>query len=363
MTKFELHLSGSKIGEQRVPIDVMGKYLIALNDLVSDVAYAKEKVPKTMKKKIEFFNQRQLYLTGLTSGSSTCQIESDPLGSMDNYLYGDEKLKKYSPVENLLIILFEGIEIIQSVDEKKAFSHLQNLFPDPINRIHILNDYKKIWMIRNVEFEFRKIKQFYPKKKIAIKYSYYSRVRKMLDKELKVETQTYSGVITRIKADGKKRYFTLLTGRYQTIECNLSKEEEQNIISFFKTPVKIKGIISQIRTKTTIKDVLEINKMESIEITPIDYPLLSKPFFVDINYDPESELWTAINDDYGIRASADTIEDLKEECIDQLDSTIDLFIIQKIKQKITPKYAEIIENIKTIIDVLKFNSEDHWIME
>ena len=207
MTKFELHLSGSKIGEQRIPIDVMGKYLIALNDLLRDVAYAKEKVPKTMKKKIEFFNKRQLYLTGLTAGSTTCQIESDALGSMDYYLQGDDKLKKYTPVENLLVIIFEGIEIIQSVDEKEAFLHLQHLFPDPINRIHILNNYKKIWMIRDVTVEFRNIKRFYSKKKVVIKYSYYNRVRKMLDKELKIETQTYSGIITRIKAD-RKRFYT-----------------------------------------------------------------------------------------------------------------------------------------------------------
>lgn len=363
MTKFELHLSGSKIGEQRIPIDVMGKYLIALNDLLRDVAYAKEKVPKTMKKKNEFFNQRQLYLTGLTSGSTTCQIESDALGSMDNYLHGDEKLKIFSPVENLLIIVFEGIEIIQSIDEKEAFSHLQNLFPDPINRIHILNNYKRIWMIREVTLEFRKIKRFYSKKKVVIKHSYYNRVRKMLNEELKIETQTYSGIITRIKADGKRRYFTLLTGRYKTIECNLSKEDEHNVIGNFKSPVKIKGIISQIRTKTTIKEVLEINKIKSLEITPNDFAPLIFPIFVDIDYNPESELWTAVNEYYGIRASADNIEDLKEDCIDQLDSTVDLFIIQKNKKNITPKFAEIIENIKKIINVSKSNSENHWIME
>ncbi|MHA1729696.1 MAG: hypothetical protein ACTSWY_13345 [Promethearchaeota archaeon] len=352
MPIIELELKGSQIGEKRVPIDILGKYLTNFNDLLVEIIKATERIPRKSAKKRTFFEDRRLFATGFDKGSTKVILMTGTAATVDT---GD------SPAMKSIKIAMEGFETIQLSDKNNALADIQKMFPGTRSRIKILNSYNEFWKIKGTSLtiasSFRNVQ-----KSVTIDQSYRPRVQEWLNKELKKTTTILKGIVAGIKAYGSDRYFTFQDELNKNIKCYYRVENESDIIGLFKTPIKLKGIISKVRDYEKIKEVLDLSKLETIQITRIDYPPLMESIELDLDYNSEWDHYTAESEEFCIKATGETLHDLKEEIILFLDVTVDMYIINKNEKTPIPtlKLKEAIERLKDIIDPNKRSYKDHW---
>ncbi len=351
MPNIKLELSGSRIGDKRVPIEVLGKYLLGFNNLLLNISLATVKVPSKRKKRKQFFDDRQLFMIGLESGSAVAILTTHPQTTLDTF---------QTAILPVLNIAIDGFEKIQLSSEEEAYDEIREMYPESSSRVKVLNSYNDLLKIKDTDLTISS--ESLIKKRVQVKSSFQPRVRKWLDTELKISSETLKGVITGIKAYGKQRYFTLMDEKDSLIKCMYEEDLESEIINFFKTPVILKGIISEVRTSKKIKEIMEISKMKSILIYRIDYPPLIQSIELDIDYIADGDFYVAENEDLCLRATGDSIYNLKKELIQFLDLNVDMYLIDYYHDAPipTPKLKKAIDILKTIIDLSKRPYKDHW---
>jgi len=348
--KLLLELRGAQIKGRQIPIDILGQSLIGLNKLLKHITMATERIPKKSGMKKKFFKSRQFYMARIEKGSAVVVLQTEPqtvLGEMAD------------PVISLLHKVFDGFENIQLPEEEEAYKKIHDMFPKVDDRIRILNDYKFLWKIPDVEITIKSTDNAV-KRRVELQHSYRNRISAWLNRELEKTPQIIKGIITRVKADGPRRYFTIFDEKNNHIECEFNRDLENKIIELFKVPIKLKGIITQIRTKRKVKEVLEIEKLDFIKITNSDYNALVTPIEFDLEFDTNLELWVAENEELGIRSAAESLDELREEIILMLDFMVDKYLIQKPTEKLSPKLQQAIDELKKVVDPSKRTIEDHW---
>jgi len=121
-----------------------------------------------------------------------------------------------------------------------------------------------------------------------------------------------------------------------------------------------------------------MEKSSLITINKKDYPPLLQSINFQINYREDLDLFVGRNDYYNIRASSQTLKQLKENLILIIDSNVDIYFIQarltifkiinyfkriffrKAFPKPSKKFREDLDRLEKIID-LKQRKDRHWV--
>ena len=364
MSELRIELKGRRIGTKQVPIDVLGKVLSGLNNLLRDISSTFEKAPKKPKERKEFYKSRQLYVTGITGGASTIiELKTEAQEALPG---------KMKPAILPLQKALEGFEIIQIHDEDQAYKQIQNLYPNDIGRVRVLGDYRGVWRVPSVsrirrapEVEVA-ITSTDPllKSRVEIKPDYSGRIDSWLRRELGTALVTYQGLITRIKADGTNRYFTLIDEKNKAMECELIADKESEILGLFKVPVVLKGIITQIRNKRKVRKITDISRLESLTITPEEFSALTESIELYLEYNTIEDFWIAENEELGLRAVGNSLEELKSEVLILLDFMVDAYLIQQPQpETLSPELRTAVDKLRKVVDITQHIKNDHWKFE
>jgi len=350
--EIRIELSGARIVPKMVPMDVMVKSLGGLSSLLNHIIAATESIPKDKQGRKKFYQVRQFYVAGIEKGSSVVVLRTSP----------QMTLTETHPVIGVLKNLFSNLEDVQIADEEEAYKKTKKMFPKVTDRIHILNAYQEMWKASDVEITIGS-PDIEIEKKVRLSRAYRPRINSWLSRELRRSPSTFQGVITRIKADGARRYFTIFDENNNLIECDLTSDREQLIIGLFKVPIELRGTVVQVGTKQKIVELFEVEELASIKILPKDYPALTTILEVPVQYNSENGNWIAEDETVGLRAVADSLNEVKEEIIVLLDFMVDRYLIQQHGEQLTPKLAQSIEELKKIINPNNRKDKEHWINE
>ena len=102
--------------------------------------------------------------------------------------------------------------------------------------------------------------------------------------------------------------------------------------------------------------------METISISHGDYEPLKRTTGFDLDFQDDKALFIAVNEELGIKASSESIAELKEKIISILDFMVDYYIIQG-QGNPSAELKKSIDTLKTIVDVSKRASTVSWKME
>lgn len=352
--RFRVELSGDRIKTGSVPLDVLGRFLVEFQGLIISVAEATQAKPKNPKHRKAFYENLKFYASDIEEGSAKIVIETQEQLNLDD-MY---------PVMDPLQKTLEGIDIIQEPDEDQSYKKLERIYPRHDDRVHIFNRYKGIWAIPGVDISVTMPGDEWTKRgfksKYTIQQSYKPRIDKWLEKEIKKTTETVIGIITRIKGDGPDPYFTILDENRKPMEVHYKKEEEKDVINLYKSPVKVRGIIKTIKTKTSIQSLLALEPLESITVDKDECAVLLDPLNFVLEYHDDRDEFAAANEDIGINVTSDTIGQLKEKILALLDFMVDYYLVQK-EGNVSDELQKSIDNLSQMVDISKRVSEIKWV--
>jgi hypothetical protein len=266
------------------------------------------------------------------------------------------------PAIDLLQTMFNSIEDVQISDEETAYDKVYRKFPKEVDRIHVLNDYRQMWRTQDVQMI---VGSPDPEvdKRVRLNYIYRPRISSWLTKELKRTPTTLQGIITRIKADGKRRYFTMFDEYNKLIKCELTPAQEEVIIGLFKVPIELRGILIQVKNMQSIKELMEIEELAAVKITPTDYPALISPLELTVTYNADKENWTVENEVIGLRTVAESLDEAKREVLVLLDFMVDRYLIQSPGETLSPELIQSIEELRKVVNPANRTDEEHWTLE
>jgi len=363
--KFSVILKGDKVKNKQVPIDILGRFLVSFQSLVTEIARATEKIPKDPESRKIFNRGIQVYATDIREGSTDVVLYAQtppPQATLDIGIEPEKKMATLSPVERALRASVDGIGIIQSKDDVAAYTNFEKSYPNRTRRVRIFNHYRGMYSTKGATVAIQippEIAQFKDEVEIEIQQSYADRVVKWLNMELRISEQVVRGIITRVKGDGPTKYFTLLDENNTPLECIYTDDTERQILGLFKTPVEVKGEYFHVKSRRKLKHVLAINAMDSIAITPGDYLPLLQPIDFTLEYCTDDGFYIAENDDLGMRIVGSSLNELRENIVQDIDFKVDMFLIQK-RKNMTPGLKKIIILLSGMVDVTKRKDPNHW---
>jgi len=160
---------------------------------------------------------------------------------------------------------------------------------------------------------------------IPLKPEHKEIINKWLQEDMKEASRKIRGIITRIKVDGRRRYFIVLSVDGELYKFEFTEKEkdiETRIIDLIKSPVEIVGITSGKTKIKQIREILDLRPLEEIYMESIGEYKFKQKVSIKVSYDAEDDLWVLQNDDLGIIGVGDTYE----EALKQLENSLQVVI-------------------------------------
>lgn len=160
-------------------------------------------------------------------------------------------------------------------------------------------------------------------------------VKRWIEEDQKEIPQSIKGVIIRIKGDGPERTFTIMDENGKIVTCGYKDELEDNVVSEFKAPVEIYGILKKKPKTPKIKEVLDLKPLKSIRTNSIASLQLND--FADISIEYEGEIWCVSIPQMNANGCGYTLNRALEDLRDSVLGAYEIYVKDRKSEELSQK--------------------------
>lgn len=215
------------------------------------------------------------------------------------------------PVEDVVQDFIEISELIDHPNDEETHQKLQEKVKSLENRTDLYTSFDKLIPKEDKAFQIIVHSPRYPneEKRIYIaKDKYRKRLRMWRDMERISKKKIFVGVIKNLTAYADQRKFAKIIGpNNEKIKFYYSSEQGEQITKFYdREIIKVKGIYNDM-TKT-LEKIMDIEKIDSVEISELNEVDVKKPFTLKLSY--EYGMIYAICEDYNLVAMGESYNEM-----------------------------------------------------
>lgn len=260
-------LQGAKITEEGVEAYSLGNFLLDFQSTVariSQMSVGKSKNTKEITK---------MYLKSITKGSAILSFGSGIHDTIDH--------------ETDLKMAYDDLKRIFQVMDKSPEEGRKELIEnhkDTVSRLKL-----ELSLMNIVKSPFEITLYDATDTGVKVNKTWLKYVSGWIDEDQKETPQSIKGVIIRIKGDKPDRTFTILDENGKLVKCDLNQELEIDVLSKFKLPVEIQGILKKNLKTPKVIEVKGLVPLNSFRTNDIASLRLTKTVEINVEYD--DEIW------------------------------------------------------------------------
>ena len=335
----KIKISGKGVADGMVDARLLGEILINFQTLLFYVA---EKVVGVKRDKT-FYLKYGIGLKEIGKGSAILALS--PLDTLTT-------LEGVSPIENSVKELIEMVKKIEK-DPREGREYLLEKVEDPKDRLIVEAKVYSLWpeVGNDIALKYEGY-TFSTENYISLKAEHKKIINEWLQEDMKEASRKVRGIITRIKVDGRRRYFIVLSVDGELYKFEYTEKEkdiETQILDLIKSPVEIVGITAGRAKIKQIKEILDLRPLEEIYMESIGKYKFKQKIAIKISYDAEDDLWVLQNDDLGIVGVGDTYEEALEQLEDSLQVVIEGYLHEP-DEKLTEDAKELKRNLQKYME-------------
>ena len=284
----------------------------------------------------------RLFLTNISPGSLVAELQP-------RYYEGD--VHGEIPFNEVVSEFQKLVQIL--IDNPEKFkAELEKEFADPSNILRFLQGLDSIWSKKNRFVVRTGLGYKEPEKLIELLPARKKYIKELIEEYVEKSSTEVKGIIIRIKGD-EPRYFTIRTLEGENIKCHYPPEWERDVMSLFKSPVVVRGVISKKARTKEIETITDLKKLNVQLIGKIGRFSLKEPVPFRVFYDEKEDLLCLENDELAIYGYGSTYSEVLSDLEDSLESLIVGFLAFP-DEKLSGKSLEIKEKLSKYIDIEKY---------
>jgi len=333
----KIKIKGEGVGFGKIDAKILGYLLIDFQTLLNYVA--KKVLKDTATKSKEFYEKYGLAVNKIEKGSAVVLLT--PMGT-----YGS--LEGGSSLE---VPLKELITIIGKIDEdpKESREYLIEKLNDNRDRLAFETKLYDIWpdVKREIEISFEGT-TFSTSEYIPLKHERKEVLMEWINEDMKAVSKKINGIITRIKVDGKRRYFVIksMEGELYKFEyTDINRHIEDKYLDFIRRPIEVVGITEGGVKGRKIREILDLKPLEELYIDEIGRYPLRKPMKIKVEYDFDDELWILGNDELGLVGIGESYDEAMNSLEESLEVAIDIYLNED-EKNLSEKAIELKKKLK-----------------
>jgi len=336
--KFWLIIDGKIVTDHKIEAYTFGKLLTNLQKVVDVFKQTKYRDHPT--------KDFKLYLTNYTEGSVAVGFQ--PLDFTTTLL--DQSMVFDDMVYDLQDLITTLVEDPDGFRQK-----IEGDFEDPSQIIRFLESFRGMLSKKNkfnvkVGYNIRK-----PKKPLVLPSHREPFIEELISEYYRKSAIEIKGVITRIKGDDP-RSFTIRTLDDATIKCDYPPEWEKDVMTFFKSTVTIKGVVSTRAKLKEMEVIKDIQPFKSIVLGTLDEFVFRQPLAIRVSYDDKDEHWHLANQELSLAGYGETYEDARKSLKDSFESLVIGYCAFE-DSSLSEKSRIIKKNLQTYIDLDEYRAQ------
>ncbi len=320
-----VRLQGTKIIDGRVEAYSLGNFLLNFQSTV-DRIYQKN-LGKT---KIQR-ESTKMYLKSISKGSAILAFESGhqmPLATVSNLRKSYDELKH----------LFQIIDASPEEGRKELIQSYENI----ISRLRLELGLKSI-----VENPFDITLYDGTSNEVKVNKERLNYVYKWIEEDQKEMPKSIKGVIVRIKGDEPERTFTIMDENGRLITCGYKEELEGNVVSEFKSPVEIYGILKRKPKTPRVKEVLDLKPLKSLNTNEIASLKLNN--YVEVRVEYDDEIWCLNISQLNANGCGYTLNGALEDLKESILGAYEIYIKDRKEEELSVKSMELRNRLLSLV--------------
>lgn len=333
--KLWLVVEGKVVSDHGIEAYTFGQLLTGLQRIIDVLKISKY----GRKHKKDIF---RLFLTRISPGSLVAELQ--PRYYEGDIIGGIPFNEVASDFQKLVQVLID--------DPEEFKTELEREFADPSYILRFLQGLDSIWSKRNRFVVKTGLGYKEPEKLVELPPARQRYIKELIEEYIEKSSTEIKGVIIRIKGD-EPRNFTIRTLDGENIKCHYPPEWERDIMSLFKSPVVVKGVISKKARTKEIETITDLKKLSVELIGKIGKFSLREPIPFRVSYDEKEDLLCLENDELAIYGYGSTYSEVLSDLEDSLESLIVGFLAFP-DERLSEKSLEIKEKLSKYIDIEKY---------
>ncbi len=318
-------LQGAKIIDGRIEAHSLGNFLLNFQSTVDRIYQrnlSKTKIKKEMTK---------MYLKKISPGSAILAFES---GSQ----------KTLEPVSNLMKAYNELKHLFQVIDRspEEGRKELIQSFEDTVSRLRIELGLRSI-----VEDPFDITLYDGTGSEVKVNKDRLEYVYKWIEEDQKEMPQSIKGVIIRIKGDEPERTFTIMDENGKLVTCAYKEELEGNVISEFKSPVEIYGILKKKPRTPKVKEIIDLKPLSFLVSNEIASLRLNNSVEINVEYD--DEIWCLNVPPLNANGCGYTLNRALEDLKESILGAYEIYVKDRREEELSEKAIELRKRLLSLV--------------
>lgn len=310
-------LQGTKIIDGRIEAYSLGNFLLNFQSIIDRIYQknlGKTKVQKEMTK---------MYLKKISPGSAILAFES---GSQ----------KTLEPISNLMKAYDELKHLFQVIDgsPEEGRKVLIQSYEDTVSRLRIELGLRSI-----VENPFDITLYDGTGSEVKVNKNRLEYVYKWIEDDQKEMPQSIKGVIIRIKGDEPERTFTIMDENGKHVTCTYKQELEGNVISEFKSPVEIYGILKKKPKTPKVKEIIDLKPLKSLSTNEIASLRLNNSVKISVEY--EDDIWCLNIPPLNANGCGYTLNRALEDLRESILGAYEIYVKDRQEEELSEKAKEL----------------------
>jgi hypothetical protein len=336
--KFWLIIDGKIVTDHKIEAYTFGKLLTNLQKVVD--VFKQTKYREHPKKDFK------LYLTNMTEGSVAVAFQ--PLD------YTTTLLDQSMVFDDMVFDLQDLITTL--MDNPDEFRQkIERDFEDTSQIIRFLESFRGMLSKKNkfnvkIGYNIRK-----PKKPLVLPSHREPFIEELISEYYRKSAIEIKGVITRIKGDDP-RSFTIKTLEDDTIKCDYPPDWEKDVMTFFKSTVTVKGVMSTRARLKEMEVIKDIQPFKSIILEELDEFVFRQPLAIRVSYDDKDDHWCLANEELSLAGYGETYEDARLSLKDSFESLVIGYLAFN-DSSLSEKSRLIKKKLQTYVDLDEYRAQ------
>ena len=272
-----------------------------------------------------------MYLKKISPGSAILAFES---GSQ----------KTLEPVSNLMKAYNELKHLFQVIDRspEEGRKELIQSFEDTVSRLRIELGLRSI-----VEDPFDITLYDGTGSEVKVNKDRLEYVYKWIEEDQKEMPQSIKGVIIRIKGDEPERTFTIMDENGKLVTCAYKEKLEGNVISEFKSPVEIYGILKKKPRTPKVKEIIDLKPLSFLVSNEIASLRLNNSVEINVEYD--DEIWCLNVPPLNANGCGYTLNRALEDLKESILGAYEIYVKDRREEELSEKAIELRKRLLSLV--------------